>query len=400
MIDVIGVILAFIVIVLLRLRNVSFPVSILVGSSVVVATAGMPLEFFIEAAAETILDPMTHNIVSAVGLITILGYMLKETNLMKELIEGLRGVLPTSILLAIIPAMFGILAMPGGALMSAPFNEPEAERLGLKPEHKTYINLWFRHIWYWASPLSPVPILTASIACISVNNFILAQLPIFPVSIVIGLLISKLFISENGQTGHIHKGYPEIIKGLSPIVISVGLSIFGVPLWISLLLGILTLIYIRGVPLNSVPTLFWKGIQWNTVFSSLAILYFRYIVTGSGSVNSLFNFISGMNIPLIAVFIIAPVVVGAISGTPTMGTGIILPLFLPLCGGSVNLVGLVYSGLIAGYMASPIHLCLVLTNNYYNSEMKEVYKYLTPSTILLYAVTVVYNLALYGGIPL
>ena len=400
MIDVIGVILAFIVIVLLRLRNVSFPVSILVGSSVVVATAGMPLEFFIEAAAETIFDPMTHNIVSAVGLITVLGYMLKETNLMKELIEGLRGVLPTSILLAIIPAMFGILAMPGGALMSAPFNEPEAERLGLKPEHKTYINLWFRHIWYWASPLSPVPILTASIACISVNNFILAQLPIFPVSIVIGLLISKLFISENGQTGHIHKGYPEIIKGLSPIVISVGLSIFGVPLWISLLLGILTLIYIRGVPLNSVPTLFWKGIQWNTVFSSLAILYFRYIVTGSGSVNSLFNFISGLNIPLIAVFIIAPVVVGAISGTPTMGTGIILPLLLPLCGGSVNLVGLVYSGLIAGYMASPIHLCLVLTNNYYNSEMKEVYKYLIPSTILLYAVTVVYNLALYGGIPL
>ena len=400
MIDVIGIILAFIVIVLLRLRNISFSISILIGSAVVVATAGMPIQFFIEAAVETAVDPMTHNIVSAVGLITVLGYMLKETGLMTELIEGLRGVFPTSILLAIIPAMFGILAMPGGALMSAPFNEPEAERLGLKPEHKTYINLWFRHIWYWASPLSPVPILTASIAGMTVNNFIIAQLPLFPVSIAIGLLFSRLFITENRQTGHIHKGYPEIFRGLVPIVISVGLSIIGVPLWISLLLGIFTLVYLRGVPIRGVPLLFWKGLQWNTVFSSLAILYFRYIVTGSGSVNSLFNVISGLNIPIIAIFIIAPLIVGAISGTPTMATGIILPLFLPLCGSSVNLVRIVYSGLIAGYMASPIHLCLALTNNYYNSEMKDVYKYLIPSTIILYVITLVYHLAMYGGIPL
>jgi hypothetical protein len=143
-----------------------------------------------------------------------------------------------------------------------------------------------------------------------------------------------------------------------------------------------------------------KGVKWDTVFSAFAILYFRYIVTGSGSVESLFDYITSFNIPLLALFIVVPVLVGAISGTPTMATGIILPLFLPLCGENINLVSLVYNGLIAGYMASPMHLCLVFTNSYYKSELGKVYRYLIPAVFLMYLVTVAYNLTLNAGIPL
>jgi integral membrane protein (TIGR00529 family) len=400
MMAVVGVILAFAIIIALRLRNVDFTLSILVGGAVVTLTSGMPPQFVLEAAMETLKDPMTLNIMSAVALITVLSYMLKETGTMAELIEGLRGILPVRVLLSIIPAMFGILAMPGGALMSAPFNEPEAERLKLKPEHKTFINVWFRHIWYWASPLSPVTILTASIACYTINDFVIAQLPIFPVSLAIGFIITRLFLKKNVQPARIQKGYPEIVNGLSPIALAVLLSIAGVPLWISLLAGIAALIFLTKLPISRVPGMAMKGVKWDTVFSAFAILYFRYIVTGSGSVESLFDYIAGFNIPLIAIFIVVPVLVGAISGTPTMATGILLPLFLPLCSGSINLISLVYSGLIAGYIASPMHLCLVLTNSYYKSELGKVYRYLVPAVVIQYLATLVYHLTLYGGIPL
>ena len=117
MLPVLGVLLAFAVIVVLRLRNVDFSLSILTGSLIIAATSEAPLDVIVEAGRQTITDPNTMNLAVAVALIAVLGYSLKETSLMTELIEGLRGVLPARVLLATIPAMFGLLTMPGGALI-------------------------------------------------------------------------------------------------------------------------------------------------------------------------------------------------------------------------------------------------------------------------------------------
>jgi len=106
-----------------------------------------------------------------------------------------------------------------------------------------------------------------------------------------------------------------------------------------------------------------------------------------------------MGVPLIVLFVVPPLLVGSISGTASMGAAIVLPLLLPFCGASVHLVSVIYAGVIAGYMASPLHLCLILTNSYYKSELGRVYRYLVPSMALLYVVAVVYHLTMYGGLP-
>ena len=62
-------------------------------------------------------DPVTLSLSMAVALISVLGVSLKETNLISGLIEGLRTILPGQVLLAIIPALFGLLSMPGGAMI-------------------------------------------------------------------------------------------------------------------------------------------------------------------------------------------------------------------------------------------------------------------------------------------
>jgi hypothetical protein len=81
-----------------------------------------------------------------------------------------------------------------------------------------------------------------------------------------------------------------------------------------------------------------------------------------------------------------------------MGIGIAFPILLALFGTSgVHLVSVIYVGIISGYLASPMHLCLVLTNSYYKSELKSVYRYLVPSAILLYVISVVYHLTMNGA---
>jgi len=392
--------LAFAVIVVLRLRNVDFSLSILTGSIIIAVTSETPVEVLVEAGRRTVTDPNTLNLAVAVALIAVLGYSLKETSLMTELIEGLRGVLPARVLLATIPAMFGLLTMPGGALMSAPFNEPEANRLGLKPEHKTYVNIWFRHLWYWASPLSPVAILAASLAGLSLNDFLAAQLPILVITLAIGFLVSSAFIKDGGRINRGAKGLPEVARGLAPIVSAVVLSALRVPIWMALALAVALVFIIRRVPPGKALEMVRSGVRWDLAAAVVSMLFFRFVVESSGSVEALFESATGLGVPLMAILIVVPLLVGSISGTPTMGIGIIFPLLVPLLGDyNVYVVSIIYAGLIGGYLASPMHLCLILTNSYYKSDLRRVYRYLVPSAAILYVFAVAYYLFMNGAIP-
>jgi len=400
MLPVLGVLLAFAVIVALRLRNVDFSLSILTGSLILAVTSEAPVDALIEAGRLTLTDPEPLSITVAVALITVLGYSLKETNLMTELIEGLRGVLPARILLAAIPAMFGLLTVPGGALMSAPFNEPEADRLGLKPEQKTYVNVWFRHLWYWASPLSPVAILAAKLAGFTLAGFLAAQFPILVVTLTLGFLVSSSFIEDGERDDRGAEGLPEVARGLAPIVLAVALSYVGLPVWAALALGVSLVFLIRKTPPGEALKMVRSGVRWDLAAAVVSMFFFRFVVESSGSVELLFESATGLGVPLIAILTVVPLLVGSISGTPTMGIGIIFPLLLPLLGDyNVYVVSIIYAGLIGGYLASPMHLCLILTNSYYKSDLRRVYRYLVPSAAFLYVSAVAYYLFMNKGIP-
>jgi integral membrane protein (TIGR00529 family) len=400
MLAVVGVLAAFAVIVILRLRNVDFSLSILTGSLIIALTSVDPVAVLIEAGQRTVTDYNTINLTVAVALISVLGYSLKETSMMTELIEGLRGVLPAQVFLAAIPAMFGLLTMPGGALMSAPFNEPEADRLGLSPEQKTYINIWFRHIWYWASPLSPILILTASLAGFTLTEYLRAQLPILAVVLVIGFIVGGTFIREGGVGRGSKGGLGSVARGLAPILTAIILTRLGAPVWLALVPSIVLVLILKRVPLSGASDIIRTGVRWDLAAAAVSMFFFRFVVASSSSVVALFDAATGLGVPLIAILVVIPILAGSISGTPTMGVGMILPLLLPLLGDyGVYVVGIIYVGLIAGYIASPMHLCLILTNSYYKSELRRVYRYLVPSAIALYLSAMAYYIFMNGGIP-
>jgi len=401
MLPILGIVLAFMLIVALRLRNVDFSLSILGGSIIIAVTTSRPIEILISSGFSTVTDPLTFDIVAAVILITVLGYSLKETRMMAELMEGLRTVLPSRILLALIPAMFGLLSIPGGALMSAPFNEPEANRLGLKPEQKTFINVWFRHLWYWASPISPVPILAASLSGINLVTYLSAQLPIFFVTISIGVIVSWSFYKGVTTKARGPRGYRDVALGLAPIIATVVLSAIGLPVWCALIVGIAIVFILRRVPIGAAIRMVQEGTRWDIAISVVAMLFFRQVVTSSDSVNAVLEAANDLGIPFLLIITTVPLLVGALSGTPTMGIGIVFPLLLPIYRiSAINLISIIYAGIISGYLASPMHLCLILTNSYYKSELNKVYRYLVPSAALLYSINVIYHLAMNGGIPI
>ncbi|HUV33510.1 MAG TPA: DUF401 family protein [Candidatus Desulfaltia sp.] len=395
MIEVIGLVAAFAIIFILRTRDVEFYVSITVAAIIIGLTSGKPFTILFDVLLQTVSKPDTWTLCAAVGLISVLGYALKETGLMVRFIDALSGRLPGNVLLATIPALFGFLSMPGGALMSAPFIEPEAERLGLQPEHKTYYNVWFRHLLYWTNPITPSTVMAVTLSGFTVNQWLLVQFPLFFVMVGIGLWMSKDFILRKVSREEKTSLTLSNVKGVAPILISVVLSLSGVDIWIGLVAGILLTLLLGNAEPGKYVESFVKGIKGDIILSVVSMLYLRDIILASGSVTTLFQSILGFGVPLLAILIVVPLIIGAICGSPAMGIGISFPLLLPLLGEpNIHLTSIIFVGITSAYLASPIHLCLALSNSYFKSDVNKVIRYLAPSSAALYIAGVLYHLAL------
>jgi len=64
--------------------------------------------------------------------------------------------------LSVLPAVIGLLPVAGGALMSAPMVESEAEKVQLDSSLKAYVNIWFRHTIFPVYPMAQILILASA----------------------------------------------------------------------------------------------------------------------------------------------------------------------------------------------------------------------------------------------
>ncbi len=388
-----GLIFAFALIFILRLKDFDHALTIILACLIIGLTSGKSLAIFPKVFLVTVMDLRTWEITAAVAMITLMGYVLKETKMIVGLIENLRGFLPSRALVTLIPAIFGVLSMPGGAMISAPFNEPEADRLNLKPEERTFVNIWFRHVWYWASPISPTTFLAVSMAGLTLRDFIIVNAMLFFAAWGVGFFMTRKCIPHIPNMMSQQRNYYAILLGISPIVTALALSLLEVPVWLAVATGTLIAFLVQRTTRQTIWKSLRQGINWQIAAAVFATLYFRYMLTTTGYVTLLLQDLIGSGVPLILLLIMVPLLIGSISGMPTMGIGIVFPLLLPILP-EVNIatVTIIFAGITTGYMASPLHLCLVLTNHYYQSNLKQVFRYLLPATFALYAIALAYHL--------
>jgi hypothetical protein len=86
--------------------------------------------------------------------------------------------------------------------------------------------------------------------------------------------------------------------------------------------------------------------------------------------------------PLLIIFFM-PFLGAFLTGLTSMGVAIsypiILNLFYPNGFLSFALMGLAYSGAVLGILFSPLHLCLIVTIEYFKCELAKIYKTLSIS---------------------
>jgi hypothetical protein len=386
---ILKLIVAMVLILYLSNKTKNIGLSLIVGGSFLALMSMKSLEEIFQIFIVTSTEPLTIELLLAILFISILGYLMDQLGYMNRMIEGLENVLRSvKLTILLTPAIVGTLLVTGGALMSCPMVETLGNRIGLSNAKKATVNLIFRHGLYFIYPLSPPMILAIKLGGFDPWAFIRLMLPMSIAMYFVGYFIFLKDIEVEPLPKITVKEYfKNLVKFLyftSPIILSVlGVFALGIKFHYSLALGILWLIGIQEIDLlmkkgerKNVLKLIPKGISIKMLLAIFGIMYFKNIVGSLDALNAtLSSFInSGFPIEIIILFSAALISYTLASTQP--GIAILFPLILPLAStmDMKLLYGMfIYVSAFMFYYASPLHMCQVLTLEYFDVSIKKLY---------------------------
>jgi len=341
-----------------------------------------------------LIDPATLKLIGIIVLVYILSGVLRKVESLRDLVDSLQGLVKDyRLILAFIPALLGLIPMPAGAMFSAPMVKEVGGRAGLTPEEETFINYWFRHIWEFVWPLMPGMVLFAGLLKVEVREVILVQFPLTIIVVIVGFVWEYKNLKKD--TNLINKkdillNLKKLFFGVWPILLIV-ILVLGTKtdLLFSLLIVILSLIFlnIKKLSLKILKDIIINDVDLGVVILIGSIMIFQRILQVSGGIEIIPEAFAKLGVHPYIVLFIVPFFIATMTGMGTAALGIGLPVLLPIIvQGEANLyyAMLAFTGSFAGVMISPMHLCLVVTRNYFKADMGKMYKMLIlPLTIII-----------------
>jgi integral membrane protein (TIGR00529 family) len=374
MTDILKITSVFIIIVfLLKKRwNLGFVMAL---TSVILAVLYLltPIDF-LRAFLKASTDKTTFTLIIALILIRIFENIVRKKGIMQEMMDSFRGmVMDRRILMASMPALIGLLPSMGGALFSAPMVEEASKGIKITPEKKAFVNYWFRHPWEFVLPIYPGLVLASAITTYSLRELILVNLP-YAICLIAGGTIWGLM-----RLGVQREGFKKISKkgllSFLPLVLIL-LMVIVLHLDLSLSMGaVITglLVVLRYSFKDTLQTL-KEGFSWDIIAIILGVMTFKAVLGFSGAVTNISAFFSKEGIPILPVIFFLPFISGLLTGLTIGFVGSTFPIILGLENAqSIGAISFAFASGYVGVLLSPVHLCLVLTREYFKANMAGIY---------------------------
>jgi len=348
-------------------------------------------------------DPLTISVVAATFVIMLISQLYKETGLVNRLSDSVSKLVNNpKIVMAVIPAIIGLLPVAGGALTSAPLVDIEAEKLGIKTEKKAYINLWFRHTVFPVYPLSQPLIVTAAITGVALPLIILRQIPVVATMIILGFLVGFWGIrnkKEPKATQGARSNFNKFLIAFLPILGAIALDIVlnalvpgigseGFDVLLSVTIGLLILLFIcrSDFKVFTKPLKNWS--IYGITLAAYGAFLLRATFAAAGISGVLQTFLSTNSIDIVILLILIPAVLGFLTGSPLGGATIGVSILAGILTFSPKVAALIYISAYLGYTVSPTHLCLQFTAEYFACSLRKMYRYVIPSILASFLVAI------------
>jgi integral membrane protein (TIGR00529 family) len=382
--DVIKIVSVLIIIIVLLKRRWNLGI-VMALSSVILSVLYMlrPAEYF-KAFAAASTDRTTLALVIALTLIRIFENVMRQSGLMQQMMDSFRGmVMDRRIVMASMPALIGLLPSMGGAMFSAPMVEEASKGVGAAPEKKAFINYLFRHPWEFVSPLYPGLILASAVTAYSIRDLIIANLPYALVLIAGGVIwgLRGLAVKKEKFEKISKKGLLSFLPLFLIIFMVMGLHL---DLSISMAVVIAGMYAVLRYSVKNIIQSIREGFSWEIVFIILGVMTFKAVLLSSGAVTNISTFLAVEGIPVLPVLFILPFISGVLTGLTVGFVGSTFPIIWGLeSAQSVGAISFAFASGYAGVLLSPVHLCLVLTREYFGASMPDIYRKIVRVCILI-----------------
>lgn len=380
------ILISFVIIVFLIQKKVGPGISLIVGALILGLIYPFKFEELIKIFYITITLKDAIELIITLILIYFLSHLLQEKKVLSRMIKNLDGIFPNRKITIFLSSMLiGLLPMPGGALFSAPLVDGLTKDIDTTNERKAYMNYWFRHVLEGAFPTYPGIILAAKFLNVSIRSALLAHIFIPIVLIFVGVLIGfKEIKVENSKENN--GSFKEFLKYFSPIlIILILILIFNLEALFAIGISLILSILFLKPKINELIYFTKKSVTLDNIFLPIGVYFFRNLLN-LGIANEISLNLTSLNIPSILLIFLMPFLSAFLTGLTSMGVAIsypiILNLFYPKGTLSFALMGLAYSGAVLGILFSPLHLCLIVTINYFKCELSKIYKSLSISVSL------------------
>ncbi|MEE4352643.1 MAG: DUF401 family protein [Desulfatiglans sp.] len=416
------IISVFVLILLLNKLRLHLSLSLIVGSLALGLWMDLGALRLGESILKTLTSFQTFSLILIVGSILVISRLLKESGHLDRILESFGRISRDNRTVgSVMPALIGLLPMPGGALFSAPMVETAFAKNSVTREEQTMVNYWFRHMWEYWWPLYPGVVLAVALLDVEMWRFMLFM---FPMTLVTAMTGAFFLLRPLGKMPAGHGGVVffsairdflwEIMPILVVILITIAveglaglLSLVGFQINIGGAVSILPGLFASGIwilctdhiPLKDLRTAVTDSHILPMLFLIVAIMVFKGVMTDSQAVVQVRNELEAFGIPAILIILITPFISGLITGIAIGFVGTSFPLIIPLFPSSPLFDYILYAGLAytfgyMGMMLSPVHLCFLVTKDYFGASLIKSYRHLFKPAFTIMAVSTVIFLVL------
>ena len=344
-----------------------------------------PSSVFRAASAVFTTYTSVHTLICII-LIGVLGNMLKHYGFLNQIVIILRRLVHNKkLLIGSVPCIFGMLSVPGGAFLSAPFVDELGNDLGIEPPKRAAINLTFRHATVFLYPFaSNVIYLTALIAnFFSIYSIIKLGVAFSAVIVFAAYVLyfprgAKVFANNEKSEGTSFKDVKMLAFYTMPIYFVVIVNFIpGVFPAMALTLSILLTYFLCDR--KNLKQALLKGISINLIVMVAGVFFIQNTIMNLDQLTGIFfSFLSGSS-DIVMLFAIAAgcLMVGLVSGIAIVPVGIFIPIIFTLPMGHTEMLLYVFFAWLwsfMGYYFSPLHLCQILTIQCTKVKTAEIYK--------------------------
>lgn len=340
--------------------------------------------------ATVLVAPKTIAVVMTLYLMSLYEVFLRKSGALGRLMQNFLLMLGDKrVTGALMPAVLGLPPSPGGARFSAPLVAETMRDEEIDVNTKAFVNYWFRHIWEPIMPLYPATLMAALLIGISPGQLFVLNWYVPLAMIAAGWLIAFGF--SKPSLSFRKPAWREMALDLGPLllVILLGIAIrkdFTVPIAI---LAACSFIFARTHRTLPHPLgLFKEALKWKMLAIIPAVYFFASMLEATGADKAVAQTLSSLNLPPVLFFITLPFVISAITGITQAGVGTAIPLLAALTNSAnrIPLLNLAFVFAVAGVMASPTHLCLILSREYFKAKAAPLYKKVLFAIIITFAV--------------